>query len=465
VTEPATSDARSVIDRLPEEEVLAYVCAQRWFGGKAKDPIGLRVLDHGVLHESDPMLVDALVEFRYGSGAHETYQLLAGFRPEGDELPGEAVASTDGLTAYPALSDVVFARELVALAASGETIPTADGTIEARSLGGLPASPSFPERVRGLGFEQTNSSVVVDEQLIVKAYRRLEAGVNPELEMLRFLIAHGFESTPDLVGWWSYSGPLMSATLGVIQRFVPGAVEGWTLALEQLRSDPEAFLARTRRLGEVVGRMHAVLASDHDDPAFAPEEASGESLALLAATIDEEIEDVFLHLPDTESVAPIAGHGDDVRALLRELTTFGSIGRQIRHHGDLHLGQVLWADDDWLVIDFEGEPARPLPERRRKRSPLRDVAGMLRSFSYAVSVVGLEPGGEVETRARESFLEGYTEAVHGAGLLPAPETTECLVRIFELEKAVYELRYELAHRRDWVPVPVRAILRLLEAPA
>jgi maltokinase len=465
VTEPVTSNAGSVLDRLPEDEVLAYVCAQRWFGGKAKDPVGVRVLDHAVLRASEPMLVDALVEFRYGSGAHETYQLLAGFRPEGDELPGDAVASADGLTAYPALDDPVFARALIALAARGETIATSDGSIEARSLGGLPDDASFPKHVRALGLEQTNSSVVADDELIVKAYRRLEAGVNPELEMLRFLSAHGFGNAPELVGWWSYSGPLMSATLGVMQRFVSGAVEGWSLALEELASDPGAFLARTRRLGEVVGTMHAVLASDHDDPAFAPEEASAESLALLAATIDEEIEDVFLHLPDHEAVAPIAGRGDDVRALLRELTTIGSIGRQIRHHGDLHLGQVLWVDDDWLVIDFEGEPARSLPERRRKRSPLRDVAGMLRSFSYAVSVIGLEPGGELEARAREDFLAGYNDAVHPAGLLPAPETTERLVRIFELEKAVYELRYELAHRPDWVPVPVRAIQRLLEAPA
>jgi trehalose synthase-fused probable maltokinase len=465
VSEPVTSDPGSAIHGLPEDEVLAYVCAQRWFGGKARDPVGVRVLDHGVLRESRPLLVDALVDFRYGSGAHETYQLLAGFLPEGEELPGEPVASTDGLTAYPALDDPVFARELIGLAARGETLPTAEGTIEFRSLGGLPDTPSFPRGIRGLGLEQTNSSVVADEELIVKAYRRLEAGVNPELEMLRFLIAHGFENVPELAGWWSYAGPQMSATLGVMQRFVPGATEGWSLALEELASEPDAFLARTRRLGEVIGQMHAVLASDHDDPSFAPEEASGESLALLAATIDEEIEDVFLHLPDDESVAPIAGRGDDVRGLLREMTTIGSIGRQLRHHGDLHLGQVLWAEGDWLVIDFEGEPARPLPERRRKRSPLRDVAGRLRSFSYAVSVVGLEPGGEVETRARADFLEGYAEAVHGAGLLPAAETTERLIRIFELEKAVYELRYELAHRPDWVPVPVRAIQRLLEAPA
>jgi trehalose synthase-fused probable maltokinase len=150
-----------------------------------------------------------------------------------------------------------------------------------------------------------------------------------------------------------------------------------------------------------------------------------------------------------------------VRELLRSLTSVGSVGRRIRHHGDLHLGQVLWANGDWLVIDFEGEPARALHERRAKRSPLRDVAGMLRSFTYAASVAGVSHRG-IEDRARAEFLEGYMETVQVSGLLPARESTERLLRIFELEKAVYELRYELAHRPDWVAVPVAGIIRLLE---
>ena len=122
---------------------------------------------------------------------------------------------------------------------------------------------------------------------------------------------------------------------------------------------------------------------------------------------------------------------------------------------------VLWANGDWLVIDFEGEPARPLPERRAKRSPLRDVAGMLRSFTYAAAVAGV-PHTAAEDEARSEFLEGYLHAVQGSGLLPPRETTDRLLRIFELEKAVYELRYELTHRPDWVPVPVAGIVRLLE---
>jgi trehalose synthase-fused probable maltokinase len=153
-----------------------------------------------------------------------------------------------------------------------------------------------------------------------------------------------------------------------------------------------------------------------------------------------------------------------VRDLLRGLASVGSVGRRIRHHGDLHLGQVLWADGDWLVIDFEGEPARSLAERRRKRSPLRDVAGMLRSFTYAASVADASHT-DVEERARTEFLDAYVETMQGSGLLPPREATERLLQIFELEKAVYELRYELSHRPDWVPVPVAGIMRLLEDAA
>jgi maltokinase len=155
------------------------------------------------------------------------------------------------------------------------------------------------------------------------------------------------------------------------------------------------------------------------------------------------------------------GCGGAVRDLLQSLGTFGSVGRLIRHHGDLHLGQMLWADGDWFVVDFEGEPSRSFPERRAKRSPLRDVAGMLRSLTYAVTVTG-RAGGAVEEQARASFLDAYLAVAQPAGLLPAHDQVERLLAIFELEKAVYELRYELAHRPDWIYIPVDGIRRLLE---
>ena len=213
--------------------------------------------------------------------------------------------------------------------------------------------------------------------------------------------------------------------------------------------------------------LHACLGSEPGDPTFAAEEPSAESLGILTATVDEEIERIFLELPDdVEALEPIRGRGEEVRELLRMRSQAGSIGKLIRHHGDYHLGQVLWNGDDWVVLDFEGEPARSIPERRRKRSPLRDVAGMLRSFAYAVSAAKLQRGvdapEEWEQRAREEFLDGYYQEMDATGLLPGGhEATNRILSIFELEKAVYELRYELNNRPDWVRIPVAGIERLL----
>jgi trehalose synthase-fused probable maltokinase len=292
--------------------------------------------------------------------------------------------------------------------------------------------------------------------------------------MLRFLSERGFAHVAELSGWYQYEGELMDATFGVVQRFVPNARDGWELCLDELTSDPEGFVVRLRDLGAVIGRMHTVLASDPSDPAFAPEEPSDESLALLTATIDEEIERVFLELPDDDSVGPIAGHAAQVRDRLQLLSHVGARGRLIRTHGDLHLGQTMLAlgegggTESWVVLDFEGEPARPLLERRRKRSPLRDVAGMLRSFAYAASASELQRGRTApegwEERAREAFLAGYLATVDSALVPPGEAPTRTMLSIFELEKAVYELRYELNNRPDWVGIPVAGIARLLEEP-
>ncbi|HEY4348382.1 MAG TPA: phosphotransferase [Gaiellaceae bacterium] len=422
---------------MSETELLEFVTAQRWFGAKGREAIGASVLDRTELEGGLAIL---LVEVRYATGSHDVYQLVIE-DPSGDELLG---------TPELALS-------LARLLQDGGAATDEPGTLEFFSLGNLGA---MPLTARAVATEQSNSSVVLDERLVLKVYRRLEAGVNPELELLRFLALHEFSNVPELLGWWNYNSPLMETTLGTAQRFVPDAVDGWSLAMADLPARPEAFLEPIARLGEVIGAMHAVLASDTEDPAFAPEDASPEMLALLRATLDDEIQGVFEHLPADETVAPIAGCGDAVRDLLGELTTIGSIGKVTRHHGDLHLGQALRAEGDWFLVDFEGEPARSLAERRVKRSPLRDVAGMLRSFAYACRVAGCKRD-EVEQRARDLFLSGYLPIAESAGILPAAAQVERLIEIFELEKAVYELRYELSHRPDWVHIPVAGIESLL----
>ena len=221
----------------------------------------------------------------------------------------------------------------------------------------------------------------------------------------------------------------------------------------------------------MTGELHTVLASDESDPAFAPEKPSAESLGLLTATIDEEIAE---RLPDAArrrraARADRRPRRGGARAAAQALTHAGSTGKIIRTHGDYHLGQVLWADGDWVVIDFEGEPARSLAERRRKRSPLRDVAGMLRSFAYASIASHRFAASTCRTAGRQARARSSSTAtsptVEQTLLPPGREAIERLLAVFELEKAVYELRYELDNRPDWVGIPVAGILRLIESAA
>ncbi|HUR86268.1 MAG TPA: hypothetical protein VMY78_13075 [Solirubrobacteraceae bacterium] len=414
----------SVPDEITEP-LEQWLTQQRWFASKAREVASANILERVPLSD-DPALELQIVEARFHAGTHELYQLL----------PGEP--------------DSV--RPLAGLFASEAT----RGCVSFH--GGLEPTG----HIRPMGAEQSNSSMVFGEEQVLKVFRRIEPGVNPELEMLRFLSTRDFPNIAQLTGWYDYTGDVMQATLGILQQFIGEARDGWQLALD----DPLGLLHRVPELGAATGRMHSVLASDATDPAFAPEEPSDEALALLTATIDEQIERAFLDLPDDPALAPIAGRGEEVRDRLQLMSHVGVGGRLIRHHGDYHLGQTMLRDSGWIILDFEGEPARSLLERRRKRSPLRDVAGMLRSFAYAASASELLRGVPApdgwEQRAREGFLAAYFENVE-ATLLPAGQAaTEKLLAIFELEKAVYELHYELNNRPDWVPIPVAGIARLLD---
>jgi trehalose synthase-fused probable maltokinase len=448
--------------RLPgEDELREFVLAQRWFGSKSREVAHFRLLETIPLTEQ-PLGI-AVLQVEFLPGTHELYQLPIGARPEGEWTEG-VIAVNDGMAIYDAMTDEDMVRQLVHLIAENTDIATGQGVAEFRSLG-----PGLREvgTVRPMGAEQSNSSVVLDERLVLKAYRRLGAGPNPELEILRFLTERDFPHIAALRGWYTHSGRLIDATLGIVQEFLVGATDGWDLALADLGEDPARFIARARALGEVTGRLHTVLGSENQDPAFSPEETSAEALGLLTATVDEEIESVFVGLPDGDELSPIRGRGEEVREKLRTLTNVGSAGRVIRHHGDFHLGQVMHTDDGgWTVLDFEGEPARTLVERRRKRSPLRDVAGMLRSFAYAASASELLHGAGApagwEHEVRRAYLDGYLHETDTSLLPPGRAAVERLLAVFELEKAVYELRYELDNRPDWVKIPVAGIARLLD---
>ena len=438
--------------------LIEYVTRQRWYGAKSRTVIASDVLETVVIRQAEPQLTLALVELRFDTGAHDLYQLLFSGSDEDGQIDGLA-------------EDAGLARELVSAMRAGLTVQGAQGAAEfhpAEDFTALGRGELGAARL--VSSEQSNSSIVFDDALILKVFRRLEPGINPDLEMLRFLGEHGFRNTPALGGWYEYSGGPLAATLGLLQEYVADGIDGWELALDELTDAPERFLDRLGPLGEVTAQLHTALGSDQNDPAFAPEDPSVESLGLLTATVDEEIARVFLSLPeDDERLEPILGRGEEVREQLRMLTHAGSAGRVIRTHGDYHLGQTLISGDDWVVLDFEGEPARTLVERRRKRSPLRDVAGMLRSFAYAATAAELTRDADVpndwEERARARFLGSYLDTVDPALLPPGDAAIDRILSVFELEKAVYELRYELDNRPDWVGIPVAGIERLMEAAA
>jgi predicted trehalose synthase len=410
--------------KLSSDELLALVQDARWFAAKDQSPEGAEI---AAVPVEDDAVVLAVVEVRFGTGIHEHY--LLDFAPDGS-------------------ADVLERREI------------------AGRLAALAGVDVAGEAVRTLGVEQSNSSVVLDERHMVKLYRRLEAGPNPELEMLRALEAEGFANAPRLEGALETPGPPLETALVSITGLVPAAGGGWELTVESLADDPSWLPDRAWRLGEVTAELHRSLGA-YDDPAFVPEEPSAESLPLFAAAVDEEISATFGGLPEDDALGAVAHRAEDLRDLVQELAAVGPSGLAIRTHGDYHLGQVLWStEDDWVVIDFEGEPARSLPERRRKRSPLRDLAGMTRSFAYAgdasLLLFGVEaPPGWVEA-CRSAFLEGYMASADERLLPPSRVGFERLLALFELEKLVYELRYEARNRPDWASIPIVGMLRMLE---
>jgi predicted trehalose synthase len=413
---------------LTSDELVALVEGARWYAAKGRAVESAEVVGVPV---QEGLVALAIVEVMFAAGTHEHYLVALG---EDDE-PIDA-----------------FERPEVAA--------------QLASLAGVPADGA---RIRSFDVEQSNSSVVLDELHVLKLYRRLEAGPNPELEILRALGEARFGNAPRLEGALETQGPPLATALASVTALVPAVGGGWELALDSLRDDPSWLPNRAWRLGETTAELHAALASP-SDPAFAPEEPSAESVGLLTAAIDEEIAATFSTLPDDDALGAVAHRVEDFRDLVQELSAAGPSGLSIRTHGDYHLGQLLWTTaGDWVVIDFEGEPARALPDRRRKRSPLRDIAGMTRSFAYAadasVLLNGVEPPVGWLDACRTGFVDGYLSAADERLLPPSRSGFDRLLALFELEKLVYELRYESRNRPEWASIPLVALLRLLETPA
>ncbi len=454
------NDVQDRVRRIAPDALRDFLGRQSWTGG---DPImGATVASVHVVGE-DPVIAIALVEAYVALGTHTVHQLLLGVRsPQGGD---DAIATVDDVEVYELGHSGGPLVQIVRAMRDGHTVTSDDQSVVFVSSEAESVEPS-PHEAQLIAGTQSNTSVIVDGRLMLKCYRRLEPGLHPELEMLSALRDHGRDIVPGLLGWYEHRGGLMDTTLGILQPFRAEAIDGWELVLSALREDrAPSLLPVIEDLGVTTGRLHAALAM-HPDPAFIPEEVDSQSVALQAATMDEHILEMFTQFPaDDPILGPLRHRCDDVRSLAGRLSTAAGLGRRIRVHGDLHLGQALWVGDHWEIVDFEGEPDRSLAERRRKHSPLRDLAGMLRSIDYAAGAARLEgatlPDGWTAA-ARDALTRGYVDTVEATGLLPPTESVrQELIALFELEKVLYEISYERAHRPDWVSIPVEGLDRMI----
>lgn len=430
-----------------------HLVKQRWFAGSGDDVPSCRVVLLESLVEGWPSLLRVLVEATFSDANSEAvlYQLVIGLRPLGDHVeflsghPEAVIANeietTDGLAmAYDATADPELIVALVNVVAGDRNA----------------------ERGRLVSTESTHTSMVFDERLIMKLFRQLGAGGrNPDAEITRALTRVGFSNVAAPVAEWSDE----VNDYGVVSEFLVGGADGLSLALTSLRDlydcrcDPEDaggdFAPDACRLGVVTAQLHLALVD-----AFPTEPGNGAHWARV-------MEERFTHVT-------LAGIDRSlVHAVYDRLSSVSRAGIAIRSHGDYHLAQVMRTDTGWFVLDFEGEPGSSLESRQELSSPLRDAAGMIRSFHYVAQVALRERAESIderivslstawERRNRFAFIEGYL-GVDGIGaLLPPGELDQDVVfTAFELDKAIYEVGYEQAHRPDWVGIPLAAVARIV----
>jgi maltose alpha-D-glucosyltransferase/alpha-amylase len=517
------------ISQLEREALLNFLGTRRWFAAKGGGIERVEVMAQAAF--GDKVLLTLLRvhvgdEASVGAEPQLYFLPLSAAWEEDTEEDGVSVYMPDVLTKLrrrarvgvllDALSDEAFCRSVVAAMGENTGVSIGEGEIHfsgtdvfGKLVGDVPVGELS---VRRADVEQTNSSVILGERLILKAYRRLQKGMNPDLEIGRYLTEKArFENTPPLAGAIEYTGPDgETTTLGLLQGFVGNQGDGWSYVLdyldryledrlltswspegedeakEELAAEDAFYAGLVRTLGLRTGELHAAFAAPTDDEAFAPETATPEEVAGWVDSVLAEARSTLDLLKRRRSSLPDEAIPDADRLLASRQGLTGSIKSvarenfrvvKTRHHGDYHLGQVLVVGNDFQIIDFEGEPARPLAERRKKHSPLRDVAGMLRSFDYAIrsalmdlgaeradQLEGLEPWVRLwEERTRQAFLDGYREGVGDAASYPEDEEhARALIELFTLEKALYEIRYELDNRPDWVSIPIKSVLDLLE---
>ncbi len=514
--------------------LIEYLPTQRWFAGKSRQVISTQVLDWAVLEPSNSAL--ALVEVQYSGEAPDTYLLPLGVTlgEHGEELrraaPNTVIASvmtreSSGLL-HDATSDDAACAALLSLIENGDKISSRHGLIRgvrSTAFQKILGSAETPLPVRRGSAEQSNTSILFGDRFILKLFRRPEGGINPDCEIGKYLTETvGFDQIPPFAGSIEYApaGEGEPATLAILQGLVTNEGDGWKWTIEELdryfemcaplplpenlgaelRNSVELadsppsqvaqdhvgmYLEAAATLGRRTAELHLALASPTDDPAFLPEPLDTGELQTLLADVRQHASTVFDILKERvpylsddviEIAAPVLIQRRRIMQRLDELRNLSLRAQRTRVHGDYHLGQVLRVKTDFVILDFEGEPARPLAYRRAKQSPLKDVAGMLRSFSYAAyaSLTGyiarhpgdfasLEPWAHLWERAVSGeFLRAYRQTVGNAEFVPAgSEDFRALLNVFLLDKALYEVLYELNSRPDWIRIPLLGIMSLL----
>ncbi|HEY6362330.1 MAG TPA: maltose alpha-D-glucosyltransferase [Vicinamibacterales bacterium] len=521
---------RSIIER---QALVPFLERQRWFGGKSHPLASARFVDWTTIRKGAHPAFLAIVEASYRDGGRECYSLPLAMSSGADAAaieqhhPSAMLAKITGARKgilYDGVFDDATCATLLAWIQEGREAPTRAGRLSATGIGRSPehAPADALAPITRSAPDQSNTSVLFGRRLIMKLFRRVEPGPNPDVEMGEFLLHRGFTRVPPLRGAISYAAASQdAASLAMLQEFIRNQGNGWDVTIEELRRyfervtgrpDPDiarqqaqewidqrraeppdyvtetiiTYLALAGVLGRRTGEMHLHLASaGPEEPAFVPEPSTSADVKGLADAMRRHAQ---AQLTTLEGALPlleerrrglareVLAHGDE---LIRQFDDLEQLraggGARIRCHGDYHLGQVLISEGDVVILDFEGEPARPLAERRSKCFALRDVAGMLRSFGYAaLTGLGAATVGRPEDQERfapwadlwetwvcAAFLRAYLSVTRDQPFMPAgPDDIEVLLQAFVLEKALYELGYELNNRPDWVHIPLAGLLRL-----
>jgi len=484
-------------------DVPPLLVGQRWFAAKGRAVTGASLRAAAALPEADAWLV--VVDVDFGASAGESYALVLAVRRVGDGGTPLGRVIVDGvpLAVVDGLAEPASCAALLAAIEREATLDTLGGVVRCRRTAEFPRGTSPDALVpRPLGGEQSNTSIVYGDRLVLKVLRRLTPGVNPDTEITRFLTERtAFRAVPLLAGTmeWIEAGA-EPTTVGVLKRFVANQGDAWnwvgahltrvrqTLgpdgAESRVREAASPMLAALGRLGALTAELHAALASAPDDPAFAPEPITRDDVARWGARLVADFGETASAVRDRLRALPPALAGRAETALARatavaaraaDLRLLVDAGcAKIRAHGDYHLGQVLRTDEGFVILDFEGEPIRSLGQRRAKHCALVDVAGMLRSLDYAGAAARPDaraPEAWVDqwvALASGALLAGYSTGIARAPVTLVPPTDETAARVrraFELDKALYEVRYELGHRPAWLPIPLAAVTRALAEPA